>query len=696
MLTIIALLLFLRSARSTLVIALAIPDEHHRDVPAPAACIGRSLNVISLAGLAFAVGMLVDNAVVVLENIYRHFQQGDRRADASVRGTKEVWGAVIASTLTTLAVFLPILTIEEEAGQLFRDIALAISCSVGLSLIVSVTVIPTATMRILPKRGTKERKPGILDLLGGKFVGLVVGFNAFVSRTLMRQLALIAIIVSIAIGGTWLLFPKAEYLPSGNLNLIFGIILPPPGYNLDEMKAMGEEIENSIRPFWDFDIDDPKLDEMKFPPIGDFFYVAAGRQLFMGVKALDPMRAGELKPLIEQVAFSQPGTFGIAKQASLFEQGLSAGRTIDIEIMGPDLGRIIGIGQQVMGQSMGLVPGAFAFPQPSLDLSNPEVHIKPRWTTAADLRIDATELGYTVDSLVDGAYAGDYYHNGSRIDLTIVGQERFAGSLQDLGDLAISTPSGALVPLDAVADIELGSGPEQINRRERQRAITIQVTPPEQTALEDALDKIENGIVKPMQLDGEYRMNLAGTADKLVATWEALRFNLVIALIITYLLMAALFESWLYPFVIIFSVPLGAVGGFLGLGALNLFVYQPLDVLTMLGFIILIGTVVNNAILIVHQSLNHMREEEMDPDAAVQASVKSRIRPIFMTLMTTVFGLLPLVVFPGAGSELYRGLGSVLLGGLVVSSFFTLILTPALFRITLATRGRVVRLLGRA
>jgi len=686
-LTILVLLLFLRSPRSTLVVALAIPTSIVGTFLL-LQLMGRSLNVISLAGLAFAVGMLVDNAVVVLENIYRHFQQGDRRVDASVKGTKEVWGAVIASTLTTLAVFLPILTIEEEAGQLFRDIALAISCSVGLSLLVSVTVIPTATMRVLPKRGhRKAPKFAFLDRFGARFVGAIAGVNAWVGRTVLRQLALIGVIVLLAVGGAWLLFPKVEYLPSGNRNLVFGILLPPPGYNLDEMRLMGQRIEQDMRPYWDVD---GELPESDVPAIKDFFYVARGRQLFMGVRSIDPSRAGELIPLIQRIGFTQPGTFAIAKQSSLFEQGLTGGRTIDIEIMGPELETLVGLGGQILGQASKLVEGAQIRPIPSLDLSNPEVHVKPRWTQAADLRVSATELGYTVDSLVDGAYAGDYYHQGMQIDLTIVGQDRFAGTLQDLGDLAISTPSGALVPLDVVADIELSSGPEQINRRERQRAITIEVSPPPEMALEEAIDRIETRIIAPLresgQLGGEYRINLAGTADKLVATWEALRFNLLIALIITYLLMAALFESWLYPFVIIFSVPLGAVGGFLGLAALNLFVQQSLDVLTMLGFVILIGTVVNNAILIVHQALNHMREEDMPPDEAVVASVKSRVRPIFMTLMTTVFGLLPLVLFPGAGSELYRGLGSVLLGGLLVSAFFTLFLTPALFRVTLRTK----------
>jgi HAE1 family hydrophobic/amphiphilic exporter-1 len=303
------------------------------------------------------------------------------------------------------------------------------------------------------------------------------------------------------------------------------------------------------------------------------------------------------------------------------------------------------------------------------------------------MRINTTDLGFTANALIDGAYVSDYYLDGKKIDLTVIGDDQFARTTQDVQALPIATPLGQLVPLSAVADVELSSGPEQINHRERERVITIQVTPPERVPLEDAMLRIQDEIVRPMivagQLDGGYEIQLAGTADKLREAWQALRFSVLLACVITYLLMAALFESWLYPLVIILSVPLGAFGGVVGLWLLNLFVLQPLDVLTMLGFVILIGTVVNNPILIVHQSLNHMREEGMSPGDAIVESVRTRIRPILMTAVTTVFGLLPLVLFPGPGSELYRGLGAVLLGGLVASTFLPLVLIPALFSLTM-------------
>ena len=721
LLTVIVLLLFLRSARSTLVIGLAIPTSIVGTF-LMLYLMGRSLNVISLAGLAFAVGMLVDNAVVVLENIFRHYQRGESTFTAALRGTQEVWGAVVASTITTLAVFLPVLFIEEEAGQLFRDIALAISSAVGFSLLASVTLIPTSAARLLRDHGKEVedheqrlrrlRGPqwlAPLDRLGKRFVDHVVGVNRAIQRSTARRVTAVALLIGVSVLVSYLLWPKVEYLPTGNRNLVFAIVLPPPGYNLDNLMRLGQTVEEELRPYWDVDLDDPALSELPFPPIEDFFYVARGRQVFIGMRAVDPLRAGELVPLAFTMRQKLPGAIVVAAQSSLFEQGLTANRAIDIEITGSDLEQLVAIGGRVMGQLMNPenspVPRAQARPIPSLDLSSPEVHVIPKLVQASDLGITTTDLGYAVSALTDGAYATDYFIGADKIDLVIRGREDYVGHTQDLQNMPIATPEG-VVPIAAVADVVLASGPEQINHRERQRTITIQVSPPAEIALETALQSIRDQILEPLrqqgEIGGDVMINLSGTADKLQETWLALRWNVVLALLITYLLMAALFESWLYPLVIILSVPLGAVGGVLGLQALNLYLWaqpylmlqakapppQALDVLTMLGFVILIGTVVNNAILIVHQSLNHIRNEGLSSEQAILESVRTRIRPIFMTTTTTVFGLLPLVLFPGAGSELYRGLGSVVLGGLLVSTVFTLVLVPTLFSLFMDLFGR--------
>lgn len=695
-------------ARGALVVGLAIPVSIVGTFLVLGS-LGRSLNVISLAGLAFAVGMLVDNAVVVLENIYRRYTLGESPFAAAVRGTQEVWGAVVSSTLTTIAVFLPVVFMEEEAGQLFRDIALAITAAVGLSLVVSVTLIPTAAARLFRRQGDNELPPagqritesgrqarvaegtvGAVGSIGGWFGEQVVRLNALVQRSIYSQLATVLLLVLLSAGMTYALWPRVEYLPTGNRNLVIAIVIPPPGYNTDQLMALGERVEGKLRKNWDVD-SDTAAEEADGPVIRDFFFVVRGRSVFMGVRAADPLRSAALVPVIQDALNQLEGTIAVAKQTSLFERGLTAGRTVNVEITGPDVRELVQIGRSVLGQTMEQIPGSQARPVPSLDLSSPEVHVEPKLMQAAENQLSAADLGFAVDVIVDGAYVSDYYLGGKKIDLTLMGDESVNQSTGRLVSVPVVTPLGQLVPLGSVADVQLASGPEQINHRERERAITIEVTPPAEVALEDAMNIISTKVVDPLReegkLEGGYRITLAGTADKLSETWRALRFNVLLAVVITYLLMAALFESWLYPLVIILSVPLGAAGGVLGLAILNLFILQPLDVLTMLGFVVLIGTVVNNPILIVHQSLNHLRYDGMPPREAILESVRTRIRPIFMTTTTTVLGLAPLVLFPGAGSELYRGLGSVVLGGLVVSTIFTLLLVPTLFRLMLTVFG---------
>ncbi|MBT3344469.1 MAG: efflux RND transporter permease subunit [Gemmatimonadetes bacterium] len=680
------LLLFLRSVSSVLIIVTSIPISIVGTFLVMSV-VGRNINVISLAGMAFAVGMVVDNSIVALENIFRHRQMGKDRARAAYDGAVEVWGALLASTLTTIAIFLPIVFIQDEAGQLFRDIAIAVSSSVALSLVVAITVIPMMSSRMLGRiREETDVHPGdrqssnFLDAIGGSLRTFISDSVYRISGSTASRVGVVTILVGVSLAAAWGLLPKAEYLPTGNRNLIFGILLPPPGYNLDELIEVGQQIEDALRPRWDARPGTPEaaaLDDLLVPHM---FYVAFGRSAFMGARTDDPDRVKELIPLIQGPVFSVPGMIAIVRQSGLFS-GFGGGRAIDIEITGPDLERLIGLAGQIFGQVTQVVPGAQARPIPSLDLGNPEVRVIPDRVRAAEVGLTAREIGIAVNALMDGAIVDGYQYQGEEIDLTLRGDDDWFRT-QDIGQLPLFTPGGRLVPLNSVADVVVTSGPEQINHIERDRAITIRVVPPETLALETALEDIQTQIVDPLRSSGQlqppYDLVLSGTADDLRKTREALQWNFLLALVITYLLMASLFESFLYPVVILLSVPPATAGGILGLAAVNALIsLQPLDMLTMLGFVILIGVVVNSAILIVHQTLNILREEpELDRREAIRRSVASRVRPIFMSTITSALGMLPLVLFPGAGSELYRGLGSVVIGGLVVSTVFTLFLVP--------------------
>ncbi len=691
-LAITVLLLFLRSLSTTTVAATAIPISVIGTF-LMMNLFGRTLNVVSLAGMAFAVGMVVDNSIVVLENIYRHRQMGHSRAQSAHLGAKEVWGAVLASTLTTIAVFLPVLFIEEEAGQLFRDIAIAISCAVALSLLVSMTAIPSLSARIL------EASKGVKAAASGKKPGLATRLRDWTADTVywicggvFRRLAVVVGLTSAAILLSLWLFPKTEYLPSGNQNLMFGLILPPPGYNIDETSEIRNLYTRELGYLWQADVADPETASLPGGGIQDFFYVALANQAFMGGSANDELRVRELMPEFFKANVQIPGSFAFTSQFSIFQGSPDEGRAIDIEITGPDLEELIRLGQIVFGKCMSLMPGAQLRPIPSLDLGNPELQLKPDRRRLAELGIANRDLGLAINALVDGAKVSDYVYNGEEIDLKIIGAPNALQRTHLLDQLPIAAPSGELVALGSVAKLELASGPVQVNRIDRQRAITIRVGPSADMPLQTAMEIIQGQVIGPMRADGTmgelYQAALSGSADKLTQTGEALKWNLILAMVITYLLLAALFESFLYPFVILFSVPLAALGGFLGLRAAGI---GSMDVLTMLGFIILIGTVVNNAILIVHQTLIYIRGGDLSHRDAIRKATGNRIRPIFMSVSTSVFGMLPLVVFPGAGSELYRGLGSVVVGGLILSTIFTLFLVPSLLSLSLDARAYLAR-----
>ncbi|MDA3833936.1 MAG: efflux RND transporter permease subunit [Spirochaetales bacterium] len=702
-LAVIVLLLFLRSFASTIIVSVAIPISVIGTFLIMT-LFGRNINVVSLAGLSFAVGMVVDNSIVVFENIFRHREMGKPRVQAAYDGTIEVWGAVLASTLTTVAVFFPIIFVEEEAGQLFRDIAIAVSSAVVLSLIISITAIPTLSAKILGKVERKDPSLSKFQIFSGfakGFVDVITKFVYWMCGRVSARLGLVALMVFLAIGFSWALFPKTEYLPQGNREMLFGILLPPPGYNLGELENIAETIEADILPLIEHNGKSKAAERLNLPPLKNFFYVAWGQSVFMGIISKVQERTRELLPYAYSVLGKIPGMIAIVQQPGLFSRGIGEGRSIEIEIKGPDLSQLISLGKQIFGSVARVLPGAQIRPIPGLDLGNPEMRLVPNRDRLTRIGMTTYDFGLTLDVLVDGAKASNYRLHGDEIDLVVKNRDGKLERTQDIAGMPVIAPTGEKVIIGSLADISLEEGPVQINHIDSQRAITIMVIPPREMPLETAMEIVREKVVGPIKAGGRlsniYSINLAGTADDLTRTRKALMWNFILAIIISYLLMSALFENFFYPFIILFSVPLAAAGGFAGILLVNLFItYQPLDIITMLGFVMLVGIVVNNAILIVHQTLNNIREGNMTSRNAIVESVRTRIRPIYMSSITTVFAMFPLILFPGAGSEFYRGLGSVVAGGLLVSTVFTIFLIPALLSLTLDSAGALKRFISKS
>ena len=681
---VLILIAFLRSFRATLIISMAIPVSVVASFVAMAA-MGRSINVISLAGIAFAVGMVVDAAIVVLENIFRHRENGLPAHEAALQGTRQVWSAVMVSALTTVLVFVPILVMQLEAGQLFRDIAVAISVAVLMSLLVSITMIPALSKRLL-----KDTRPPasrialpIIDGVARGVARLLLGYTGLITKS---RVASALVVIGLVFGtgtASYLFLPKMEYLPEGNRNLIFGVMLPPPGYNLDTMNNIAMRIEDKVRHLW-ASVTGPIAEPGKPPKIGNFFFVALPNMAFFGAGAVDRTRVAELIPVLTETLYDEPGTFGFFNQPSLFSREIGGARTVALDISGSDLEAVITVAQKAAGIVGSIFPrsdGHQMRPKPGLVLGAPEVRIYPNRVLLADNGVSAIALGQSIDAFNDGLRVAEITVDGRRIDLTLRGLEDKIDRTQGLANLPVVTADGRILPVSSLADIEITVGPTEVRHLERERTVTLQIMPAPSVALEEAIEMVQTQVIDKIAADGlplGITLSLSGTADQLSQTFEAMMINFIVAIVIVYLLMAVLFESFLYPFIIMLSVPTAAAGGVLGLGLLNLLYFQPLDMLTLLGFIILVGIVVNNAILLVHQTLYHMRTEAMAVRDAILEATRNRLRPIFMSTLTSVFGMLPLVLAPGAGSELYRGLGSVVIGGLSLSAILTLLMVPAL------------------
>lgn len=811
---IIVLLLFLRSLVSTGIIAIAIPISVIGTFLVLLA-MGRTLNVISLAGLAFAIGVVVDNAIVVLENIYRRMQEGDHPRRAAYNGAKEVWGAILASTLTTIAVFIPILTIEEEAGQLFRDIAIAIAGAVALSLLVSITVIPAAGSRWLRPRSTARSGPIArartvwYDLFGlakyfAKIPGAVAGAVYWMITGWRGWTVRPAVILFMTIGsliGAVLLMPPLDYLPAGNRNLVFGGLLIPPGLSMNEQQRIAESLEVQLNPYAEADVGDPasvaalppipRADGSQFDPvpIQNYFIGAFQGQMFLGATSQIEQVVIPVGQLVTNTMNQVPDAFGGARQTTIFGQGAGGGGTINMEISGLHLPRVVQAADAMFQSAAGIYGFSNVRPDPSnFNLEQQEYRVRLN-DHGRELGLTTSDLGTTSRALFDGAFVGEFRLDADNIDMLVIPRGGRLGGLADLPSTPITTPAGFTVPLDTIAEVVPAKAPQAIQRIEELPSVTIQITPPDGVPLEAIMTRLredvialarEQGLVDQSmrvrlegtaaQLDqvraaliGERSEEPAGVAQRMLmvfsgvlvlagfaaagnAIWKAVRgsrdkrvtmgyaavglalLGLVLgglllgvatnpqlgmarfiwALAVTYLLMCALFESFIYPVVIMFTVPLAIVGGFAGLKIVHeisvrnpVVPPQQLDVLTMLGFIILIGVVVNNAILLVYQSLNFMRgeaeagrAEPMPPLRAIARSVETRIRPIFMSVTTSVGGMMPLVLFPGAGSEMYRGLGSVVIGGLIVSTIFTILLVPLLFSLVLQMAESCRTLIG--
>ncbi|MGI9222987.1 MAG: efflux RND transporter permease subunit [Woeseiaceae bacterium] len=624
----------------------------------------KSLNVISLAGLAFSVGLVMDAAIVTLENIVRCRQSGLELKEAVAEGTRQISGALFASTVTSVAIFVPVLFMTGIEGQLFQDLALTIAVAVSASFVIAITVLPVAASFLL-----RHENDDPCQHWWARITDLVMRLT----RTPMLCRAWIVAILGGSMLAIVLLMPKANLLPQAPSDSLNAFFITPPGGTIDVLRTeVAGPIVERLRPY---------MEHEKEPYIRGYNLSSFGAFNGMFVYPQDPARIEEMIDIVRnEVLIDLPDTQSFVQRSSLLNFGFDGGRAINVDLQGPDINVLAQVATQAMPIVSAAVPGAQVRPIPGLAIAEPELQLVPddRRITAAGL--DRATVANIVRAVTSGTFVGEYFDGNERMDMILKGPTWT--SPDELASTPIATPLAGIQSLGELTEIQRTVGPSQLQRVNGQRTLTLSVTPPAEVTVQEALDSLRD-VAGPQLRDimpADVSLAYRGTADRLEQAFEKMAVNLATAAVVLFLILAAMFRSLRDATLVMLSMPLAIAGGVAALRILNLVTIQAMDLLTMIGFLILLGLVVNNAILLVMQARNGIRKG-LDRTAAVAEAVRVRARPIYLSTLTSIFGMLPLMVIPGVGSQIYRGLATVIIGGMFVSAIFTLILMPSILRL---------------
>ena len=610
----LVMFLFLRSGRMTLVGVMGIP------ICTIAAFLGlllagRTINVISLAGVAFSIGMTLDNTIVVLESIGWERRKGLNRLQAAVTGVQRVWPAVLASTLTTVLVFIPIIFIKEEAGQLYGDIAIGVSSTILVSMLVAITVVPTATANFALRDNEKgNASSGAAP--SGAMRGALAMINWLITTPLRRisvMLITAALSALIIVGLT----PPAEYLPPGEEPKVFGRMNAPPGYNLSTMREIGYDVQEYFLPYLDDEPGQFERGETAVPALDYLIISIRASGLFLIAEPKDKGQVNALMDAIDAKYSEYAGMRAFTTRGSIITSNNGGTRSINLDISGPELEPIYAAATAAYNRAQEVFDNPRIRANPAtLSLSQPLIEIHPDWERAAELGMNTADIGFTVAALTDGAFVDEFFLADDKIDMYLYSGAGPDASPQGLTDMPVYTRNGVL-PLSSIANVVETVDTSTVRRIDGRRTVTLSIIPPETVALETGVSIVREDVLGHLRgsgaLPSSVSIDISGASDQLEATQQALKANYLVALILVYLVMVAIFTHWGFPLLIMTTIPLGVAGGIAGLALMNFVgaslpllgfdaVYQPFDMISMLGFLILMGTVVNNPILIVHRA----------------------------------------------------------------------------------------------
>lgn len=669
---IIILYIFLKNFTSTLIVSLSIP------ISLIASFIllyfsNITLNMMTLGGLALAVGMLVDSAIVVLENIYRYRASGLDKEEASIRGAGEVAMSITASTLTTIAVFLPIVFIDGFIGIMFKDFALTVTLSLIASMVVALTLIPMMSSKFLAVEGKEDQDKKKLAPLYNAFDKVLEKIERFYIRILNRGLSHRKTVVFIAIiflvsSIASFFFVGMELMPSSDEGLIYVNMELPLGSKTKQVNEISLLIEEQIKDVEEVDI--------LFTNIGMASMTDSSTNIgSVSINLVDLANrdrsdeeiADEIRELVKDI----PGA-EIRVQASSSTGGMVGGSPVSIKLKGDDLQVLEDISMDIKS-IVDSVEGT-RDSEASLADAIPELEVRVKKDQAASYGLTTAQIASSVRTEVAGSTVTQFKSQGDEIDVVISAFEDLTKDLTDLENLNITTPTGLNIPLSQVADITIVDGPISIQREDQERLVTVSSEISERdlgSIMEDIDSKLED-----YEMPDGYYYDMGGENEEMMTAFGQLASALLVAVVLIYMIMAAQFESLLHPFIIMFTIPL-AFGG----GILALFITRTtFSATAFIGIIMLAGIIVNNGIVLVDY-INLLQQEGHGTMEAIKLAGPVRLRPILMTTLTTILGLVPLALGIGEGAELQAPMAIVVIGGLTMGTILTLVFVPVLYSI---------------
>lgn len=674
---VLVVLFFLGRWRATFIVILTIP------ISLIVAFIylfisGSTINIISLSSLSIAIGMVVDDAIVVLENITKHVERGSRPREAAIYATNEVWLAVIVTTLTVVAVFMPLTLIGGMTGELFRPLGFVVTITVVTSTISAITLTPMLASKLLKlRKKSKNLRVFSYDNSIGRFLNWLDHFYARSLRVALRFKWVTLIIALVIFIGSLMMARNMgfEFMPEADQGSMTAAIELQTGMRVDETTKVARKIDQFIKEhFPEIDFYNTSAGSDDQGGMMSLFFESGSHRINYNISLIDQQErdrdvweiADELRQFLETIP--EIIYFEVVPNGGM--GSTMAQNNVAVEIFGYDFETTSAIAE-ALADSMRTVQGATNI-SVSRDPSKPQLQILPDREKLALYGLNTYALANGVRNRVEGPYLSRYREEGEEYNIVLRFEEDQRNTLSDINNFALMNQNGNVVRLRDVAEIEEEWSPPNIEHKNRQRIVTVTATP-YKVPLNTLAEEIQ-GKINQMDIPPEVYIQMGGAVEDLNESMMDLTLLLVLSLILTYLVMASQFESMKMPLIIMFSIPFAFSGVILA----HLVTGLTMSVISMVGGVMLVGIVVKNAIVLV-DFINLMRDRGLELREAIVVSGESRLRPVLMTSLTTILGMLPLALSTGSGSEIWSPMGIAVIGGLIFSTLVTLILIPVIY-----------------